>query len=223
MARSIRHYNLILEIKMTNEIEQAITAFESGSHTPQQFKMLMDLLPDDVKDEMQKRAFEILGTDPNKPDAYAENGEPLWYVNTEKLNMPEDKLQEFYSMYANEIPKPDPKVSVLNDNVKIDRPLFVESGEKDEDGEPIMLISPDGAGLMAVHYALEDNLNGETNSRAIAIFNKWMAMARQQGVSSIIVDRLRQATKKETNTKRVLADVVRVTKKVCVVDAINAL
>lgn len=45
--------------------------------------MVMDALPPHVREEMQRRAFEIIGLDHTKPDAYDENGRPLWYARYE--------------------------------------------------------------------------------------------------------------------------------------------
>jgi hypothetical protein len=216
--------------KQNEELRQALDAFKAGTHTHEQFMLLMDALPPETRKEMDRQAGEILGINFSKPDSYSEDGQPLFHINPDdlatRLGMaPEEAREDLDAFLADAakrgtpMPKPDPRVSVIKGGIKLKQPLFVESDEKDEDGNPIFMCSMEGAGVMLVDAALQHNTTGEAGPRSVEIFNRWMTLARQRGVSSIIIERLREATKVKTSSARVLADVVRVTKKVSAIEA----
>lgn len=210
---------------MNKKLLEASEAFKKGTHTSEQFSLLMDALPPDVRKEMDKRAGEILGLDFSKPDAYAETGEPLFKMNRDELKartgVSDNELDNIEKSFGMEHIKPAANVSLFNQNLTLSQPLFVETDQKDENGDPIYHCSAEGAGMLLISSALDHNTGKDSAAKANGIFVKWMALARQRGVSSIIIDRLTVATKKEKNPNQVLADVIRVTRKASVIDVLN--
>lgn len=200
----------------------AFAAFEKGEHTAEQFDLLMDALPPDVRQSMNEKALEILGLDPKQPDAYGDDGQPLWLLNRQKLIddslSTEEEFQALEARFLPITPKPDPKVSVLDRRVKLDQAPFVKTDELDEDGNPVYLVSPEGWAIMGIDFALQHNTGIEPCPKAIELVNRWLSLAAQRGVSSIIIERLREATRKPVGRHRLLADVARVTKKASMIE-----
>ncbi|SMF93898.1 hypothetical protein SAMN02949497_1194 [Methylomagnum ishizawai] len=219
---------------MDKELQEAFDAFKAGAHTAGQFQMLMDALPLDTREEMDRRAAEILGIDSNKPAAYSNDGEPLYRLDpeeyasrngmtTDEAQQSLDAFMEDYRRRGGEIPKPDPHISMLKAGPRPDGPLFVETEQKDENGEPVVYVSQEGAGVLIIEMALSHNTGDDPNPKSIEIFNGWMSLARQRGVSQIIIDRLRDATKSRKGKDRVLRDVIRCTKKVGIFEVFQAM
>jgi hypothetical protein len=213
--------NTVTQNPSREAILTALAAFRKGEHTEAQLILLLDALPPDVRESLQEEAGKILNLDFKRPDAYGADGQPLWNIDMQQFaaehGLTDGDLADIAAKYGNF--KPDPKVKVFDRRVKLAIPPFTKSDQTDENGDPIYWVSSEGAGLLTVGAALSHNTGEEQCPKAVDIFNYWMALARQKGVSPMVIERLTQATHIKADTQTLLADIARVTQKVSAVEA----
>jgi hypothetical protein len=151
-------------------------------------------------DELDREAFAIVGINPEQPDAYDRNGEPLWCVTAEEMaerhNLPVEAVQALLEDTEREGGhiEPDPTVTV----VRRDRlpPLGGRyTGEFDADGEEAVLLEVETAAVVVLERIWGDATGTEPYPPATRWLNAWLALARQRGASDMTLRRLRETIK----------------------------
>lgn len=161
------------------------------------FDYLEKLLPQDVRNEMQRRAAEILNLDQLAPGGFNKAGDPLYTAEQVSIHsgIPLDEVVSGIEFLQKLHPDLDVK-SIEHPTLK---PLptsgrmgkFVKTEDVDEDGEPVYLCDARAVLQLTADEALEGNPKG------IQILNQYCAFAKQHGCPQLTIDRLKQAAYKE--------------------------
>lgn len=161
------------------------------------FDYLEKFLPQNVRDEMQRRAAEILNLNQMTPSGFNKDGNPLYTAEQFAIhsNMPLDEVisgVEFLQQLHPDVdvkPINHPTLKPLPTSGKMGQ--FIESENVDEDGVPIYLLDGRAVLQLIADAVLEGNPKG------VQILNQYCAIAKQRGCPQELIDRLKQAAHKD--------------------------
>ncbi len=161
------------------------------------FDYLEKFLPQDVRDEMQRRAAEILNLDQITPSGFNKDGNPLYTAEqfATHSDLPLDEVIsgiEFLQKLHPELdvkPIDHPKLKTLHTSGRVGQ--FIKTEDVDEDGEPVYLCNARAVLQLTADEVMEGNPKG------VQILNQYCALAKQHGCPQTSIDRLKQAAQRE--------------------------
>lgn len=161
------------------------------------FDYLEKFLPQNVRDEMQRRAIEVLNLGQMSPGGFNKEGDPLYTAEQVALNsgIPLDEVVsgiEFLQQLHPDLdvkPINHPTLKTFPTSGKMGQ--FVKTEELDEDGEPVYICNARAVLQLTAEEVLEGNPKG------VQILNQYCALAKQHGCPQELIDRLKQAAHRE--------------------------
>lgn len=188
------------------------TYLDAGTAETEEAQAVWKTLVDNAPPEFVKLTMDMAeerGLIP-PPVGYTKDGERLYDVDSLRHLISEEDLASVTPVdpslrdpKVEVLRQPDPKREFFGNK----RGHFKETGEVDEDGEPVQYVSPEVATVFTlerIHEALTgaqvhpdgEALNAQVAKRLQARWPELKAIARQRGISSIHIDRLDAALRK---------------------------